>query len=108
MAKATFYRWTDLPETELTAQIKRRLITGEKAMLVELDFLKGTVISKHKHPHEQITYILSGALEFEVHGEKRVIREREVVVVLQMCPMQCSPWRTRSHSMSLALPAKIF
>jgi quercetin dioxygenase-like cupin family protein len=81
MTKATFYKWADLPQTMLTPQIGRRLVTGEKVMLVKLILAKGTVVAEHKHPHEQITYVLSGALEFAINGEKRVVGSGDLVVI---------------------------
>ena len=81
MNEAEFYTWAELPQTAMTPQIKRRLVSGEKLMMVELMLAKGAVVGVHRHPHEQITHIVSGALEFEVHGEKRIVQGGEVIVV---------------------------
>lgn len=86
MTEAAFYRWTDLPETDLTPQIKKRLITGEKIMVLNLTLSKGAVVGEHRHPHEQISYVFSGALEFEINGEKRVVRSGEGVVLPSNIP----------------------
>ncbi len=81
MNEAEFYRWTELTQTAMTPQITRRLVSGEKLMMVELTLAKGAVVGVHSHPHEQITHIVSGALEFEVHGEKRIVHSGEVILV---------------------------
>lgn len=81
MTEATFYKWADLPESNLTPQIKKRLVTGEKIMVLNLTLSKGAVVGEHHHPHEQISYVLSGALEFEINGQKRVVRSGEGVVL---------------------------
>ena len=86
MSEATFYQWSDLPEVALTPQIKRRLIVGEKVMLLELFLTKGAVVHEHFHPHEQVSNVLSGALEFEINGQKRVVRAGEVVVLPSNIP----------------------
>jgi len=86
MTEATFYKWADLPETALTPQIKRRLVTGEKVMVLNLTLSKGAVVGEHHHPHEQVSYILSGALEFEINGEKRVVHSGEGVVLPSNIP----------------------
>ena len=66
MAEATHYRWDDLPREELSPEIGRRLITGEKLMIAHVYLTKGAVVPKHAHHNEQITYILEGALRFRL------------------------------------------
>jgi quercetin dioxygenase-like cupin family protein len=86
MSKAAFHRWADLPQTEMTPQIKRRLISGEKVMMVLLTFDQGAIVAQHKHPHEQITHIVSGSMEFEIDGEKRVLSSGEAAYVPSNVP----------------------
>lgn len=81
MTKATFHTWADMPQTMLTPEIGRRLVTGEKVMLVYVNLTQGAIVGEHHHPHEQITYILSGRMEFNVNGEKRVVDGGGVVVL---------------------------
>ncbi len=39
-------------------------------MGVEASFLKkGAVGEAHRHPHEQVSYILSGSFQYEVEGK---------------------------------------
>jgi quercetin dioxygenase-like cupin family protein len=66
MAEATHYRWDDLPREELSPEIGRRLITGEKLMIAHVYLKKGAVVPTHSHHNEQITYILEGALRFRL------------------------------------------
>jgi hypothetical protein len=40
MKKAVFNRWEDMPQTEMTPQIRRRLISGDHVMVVEFRFDK--------------------------------------------------------------------
>ncbi|MBI1879234.1 MAG: cupin domain-containing protein [Chloroflexi bacterium] len=86
MTQATFHTWADLPEVALTPQIKRRLVAGEKVMLLNLTIAKDAVVGEHRHPHEQVTCVLSGRLEFEINGEKRVAHSGEVVVLPSNVP----------------------
>lgn len=79
MSEASYYKWTALPETAMGPQIERRLVSGEKVMLVKVTLAKGAAIAEHNHPHEQMTQILSGKLEFEVEGDKRIVGEGEIV-----------------------------
>lgn len=60
---------------DLGGGIKRRMaIHSDNAMVVEVHFEKGAVAALHSHPHEQISYVLSGAFEFEIGGRKMVVR----------------------------------
>jgi quercetin dioxygenase-like cupin family protein len=86
MNKATYYKWANLPQTPMTPQIKRRLVSGEKMMIVEVTFEKGAVAPIHQHPHEQMSNLLSGVLEFEIAGEKRIVSSGEVVHIPSNLP----------------------
>lgn len=79
MSNVNYFKWTDLPPTAMAPTINRRLVSGEKIMIVELTLGKGGMVAEHSHPHEQMTHVLSGRLEFEVQGEKRVVGPGEVV-----------------------------
>ncbi len=86
MTTATCHNWADIPATAVSQQIKRRLISGEKLMMVQVTFEKGAISAVHRHPHEQMTALVSGALEFEIEGQKRVVRAGEVVYLPSNVP----------------------
>ena len=86
MDKGNFYRWADLPQTPMTPQIRRRLVSGEKVMSVEFTLDKGAIIAEHKHPHEQITHIISGKIEFMVGGEKFLLEGGDVLHIPSNLP----------------------
>jgi quercetin dioxygenase-like cupin family protein len=73
---ATWYRWDDMPKERVSDTLQRRLITGERMMLAHVYLDKGTIVPKHAHDNEQLTYILEGALRFWLGDEG----ERELVV----------------------------
>ncbi|SMY06353.1 cupin domain-containing protein [Flavimaricola marinus] len=39
---------------------------NDNVMCVEVHFEAGTVAARHHHPHEQVTYVMSGKFEFTV------------------------------------------
>ena len=59
--------------------IRRRIFTGESVMLGRLFFPKGAVVPAHRHPNEQITHVLTGALRFVVDGEEVVVGAGQVL-----------------------------
>jgi quercetin dioxygenase-like cupin family protein len=86
MSQPTYHKWTDLPQTSMAPKIKRRLVSGEKVMVVQVTLEQGAVVPAHHHPHEQMSHILSGQLEFEINGAKRVVIEGEIVYLPSNVP----------------------
>ncbi|MDP9348804.1 MAG: cupin domain-containing protein [Gemmatimonadota bacterium] len=77
-----FFRWDDMPKEQVTDQISRRLVTGERMMLAHVYLEKGSIVPRHQHENEQLTYILEGALRFwigEDEAEEVVVGPGEVL-----------------------------
>ena len=82
LTPATKFRWDDLPKEQLNDLLSRRLVTGERGMLAHVYLKKGCVVPKHQHENEQFTYILEGALEFQIGedgGRTEIIHAGEVL-----------------------------
>ncbi|CAI0750640.1 Cupin domain [Serratia fonticola] len=47
---------------------RRILAHGGTMMAVEVNFSQGAVGPLHSHPHEQLTYVLSGRFSFTIDG----------------------------------------
>lgn len=54
----------------------QRQILGydDQIMLVKIKFMTGGVGTVHSHVHRQCTYVASGVFEFEIDGEKKVVK----------------------------------
>ena len=63
-SNVTFYRWDDMPKEKVSETLDRRLITGDRIMLSHVYLKKGSIVPRHSHENEQITYILEGGLRF--------------------------------------------
>jgi quercetin dioxygenase-like cupin family protein len=84
LANAKLHRWESIPREELNENIGRRMITGERMMIAHIYLKKGSVVPKHAHHNEQITYVLEGALRFHLgaEGEQEVtVRSGEVLTI---------------------------
>jgi len=66
--------------------ISRKLFTGEKAMMAQVFIKKGGVVPEHQHENEQITYILEGALKFELEGREVTVHKGEVLYIPSNVP----------------------
>jgi quercetin dioxygenase-like cupin family protein len=68
--EVTFYRWDDMPREKVTDMFERRLITADRMMLAHVYLKKGTIVPRHSHENEQLTYILEGGLRFWIGEEE--------------------------------------
>ena len=87
--KVEFFRWSDMPKERVTDQISRRLVTGERMMLAHVYLEKGSVVPRHSHENEQLTYILEGALHFWIGEEQKeeiIVRAGEVLLIPSNVP----------------------
>lgn len=88
-SKVRWFRWEELPREQVTEQLARRLITGERVMLAHVYLDKGCIVPRHSHENEQFTYILEGALRFWIgeEGEEEIIvRAGEVLHIPSNVP----------------------
>jgi quercetin dioxygenase-like cupin family protein len=80
------YTWASLDKEVLNQHIWRKVITGEKAMVAQVFLAKGAVVPEHHHESEQITYILEGALQFEIEGRQIVVSAGQVLRIPSHVP----------------------
>lgn len=74
MEVKNYFSGGELELEDLGGGVKRKITAcHDNLMCVEVHFEKGAVGALHSHPHEQITYIISGKFEFEVGGVKQVL-----------------------------------
>jgi quercetin dioxygenase-like cupin family protein len=70
-----------MPEEKLTDEMSRRMIVGSNQMLTVWRMKKGAHSAKHQHPEEQIFWILSGSIEFEIDGKRRTCGAGDVGII---------------------------
>jgi len=70
-----------VPAEQVTPLAVRRIVTGEKGMAVHWRFKAGMHAAAHRHPHEQIAWMLSGKMEFRLGNERRLCGPGDVVVI---------------------------
>jgi len=78
-----------MPREQVSDQLSRRLITGDRMMLAHVYLDKGCIVPKHSHENEQLTYILEGALRFEIGedgAEEIIVRAGEVLHIPSNVP----------------------
>ncbi|MBN2874094.1 MAG: cupin domain-containing protein [Spirochaetales bacterium] len=64
-------RNADVAEKILFEGARRKVLSrGGGMMLVEARFDAGTEVAEHAHPHEQISYVVSGELVLSMSGKE--------------------------------------
>lgn len=76
-----YLRWQDLELEHLNPFIDRQMIVGDNVMLARVLLRKGAHVPEHHHHNEQLTYILDGALKFNIDGKEIVVRAGEVLCI---------------------------
>jgi quercetin dioxygenase-like cupin family protein len=78
--------WDDVELETMSDVISRKVISGEKGMVAQVFLKKDAVVPEHSHESEQITYILEGALKFELEGREVVVHKGEVLHIPSNVP----------------------
>ncbi|MDR9828864.1 cupin domain-containing protein [Vibrio sp. FNV 38] len=64
----------DITLENLGGGISRKVLAHKDNMMaVEVHFESGAIGSMHSHPHEQLTYVLSGKFEFTIGKETKFV-----------------------------------
>ena len=80
------YKWDTVELETMSDVISRKVISGENAMVAQVFLKKDAVVPEHHHESEQLTYILEGALKFELEGQEVVVRKGEVLHIPSNVP----------------------
>ncbi|MDK2678680.1 cupin domain-containing protein [Vibrio vulnificus] len=65
----------DIALEDLGQGISRKVLAhSDNMMSVEVHFETGAIGAMHSHPHEQLTYVLSGEFEFTIGDEKKIVK----------------------------------
>jgi quercetin dioxygenase-like cupin family protein len=78
--------WESVPLEVMSDMISRKIIAGDKAMIAQIFLKKNAVVPEHRHESEQMTYVLEGALKFEIEGREIVVHKGEVLRIPSYVP----------------------
>jgi quercetin dioxygenase-like cupin family protein len=82
------FRWDEIALEKVTEMLSRKIVTGDREMLVQVYVKRGCLMPVHSHESEQMTYVLQGALKFVVGGEEITVREGDVLRIPSGVPHQ--------------------
>jgi quercetin dioxygenase-like cupin family protein len=81
MADAVLHRWDEIPDKQLAPGVRRRFLTADRVTIARFNLSRGAVVPVHDHDHEQVSYVVTGALEFQVDGKTVVVRTGEALQI---------------------------
>jgi quercetin dioxygenase-like cupin family protein len=79
MSKEFVFHKDAVAENVAEGTVRRILAYSDQLMVCELCFTKGAASDSHSHPHDQITYVVKGAMEFVVGDKRSVVRAGDTV-----------------------------
>lgn len=72
----------EIQATPMVEGVFRKVLSySENLMVCEITLEQGSVIAAHAHPHEQITYIISGKCRYTVGEETREVSAGDSVLI---------------------------
>lgn len=77
--------WSSIVVEDVAPGITRQMIWGDRLMVCRLTIGANVVTPVHSHPHEQITLVERGRVEFTVEGQTRVASPGDVLVFPSNC-----------------------
>ncbi|MFC2822111.1 MAG: cupin domain-containing protein [Sphaerochaeta sp.] len=76
-----FFFGKDAAFTELGGGSRRKVLAyNSHIMIAEVHFDTNGAGAVHSHPHTQCTYVDSGVFEFEIEGEKKIVKAGDSLV----------------------------
>ena len=82
MCDGYFITAADAPQVEMLEGVHRRtMATTDEAMLCEFFLETRAVVPPHSHTNDQVGYVVSGAIEVTIGGEKRGLKAGESYAV---------------------------
>src|SRR5215470_15104923 len=73
------HRWDEIALEKVTEMLSRKIVAGEREMIVQVYVKRGCLMPMHAYESEQMVYVLQGALKYLVGGEEITVREGEVL-----------------------------
>ncbi len=78
----TYMKSSDVPIENVAPGMNRQIMGYDsKLMLVKVQFDKGGIGAQHQHPHQQVSYVVSGRFEVEIEGQKAVLSAGDCFII---------------------------
>ncbi len=58
------HQWDEIEHERMSPGIARRVVHSERMTMARIYLQQGSVVPRHSHEHEQVSYVLEGRLKF--------------------------------------------
>ena len=79
--EGTYFKWDEQKPIEVVPGLTFQPVLGGNVMVNMVHLEPNTVAPVHWHEEEQISLVIDGEFEFEVAGEKKIMRRGDAVVI---------------------------
>ncbi len=73
--------WDDIQVEKLSDTITRQMLNGANTTVARILLARGAVVPPHSHESEQVSLILSGALQFVIGGKEILVSGGQMVLI---------------------------
>ena len=84
--RGSFFKWDAQEPIEILPGLRFQPVLGEQLMANFVSFEPNVVAPVHWHDEEQISIVLEGEFEFEVGGEKKLVRRGDAILIPPNAP----------------------
>ncbi len=78
MNKVFYYQ--EIMNEDLGDGVSRKILSyDQKMMMVEVTFEEGAIGALHRHPHEQMTYVLEGSFKFSIENKDYIVNQGDSI-----------------------------
>lgn len=71
--------WSTIPVEQISDGIERQMVVGQNIMVCRLRFDPFVVTPAHRHPHEQMTFVMQGKVKFILGSEERTVSAGDIL-----------------------------
>jgi len=75
------FRWEEVPLDRVTEMVARKVVRTPSQQLRQTYFKRGALVPRRAASSERVVYVLQGALQSQIDGVPRIVREGEVLIV---------------------------
>lgn len=77
--EALITTWDTVPVERIAEGIDRQMIVGKNIMICRLRFDPFVVTDAHRHPHEQVTFVMQGKAKFTLESDVRIVSAGDIL-----------------------------
>jgi quercetin dioxygenase-like cupin family protein len=82
---AQHLNWSTIPVEKPGEGIERQMVVGQNLMICRFRFTPFLETPQHRHPHEQMSIVVSGRVRFFIEGEERICSPGDVLQFPSNC-----------------------